>query len=637
MTNEVSEYVGTGVNLYGSAIATSAQEALEGATFRDVTSWFYHTETDFNGNRVRVGVDPALVRITQIRITDLRNGWGQSDDRLMTATSTAYQAQRRHMLLPPKVTQATLASAGPGNGCLFHCWFGTEKKLLMGGGTETNFALFTETSSVDPTPAAVTYDPVGCNVVSISAGVLNNTDERPIVGHDTNVVARYFDANLAASTAMHANSADLWGSARTNINATTPGLGGNILYAGGNGGASTANIYYLAENAAVAGAPTATLTGIPAGGAVLGVEALQKNWLNRIYMWWPLSNQASSGIQLGVPGQMVSLNLEGTGPELVPTTLSRCYFGFFSNKTLVQSDGVRMVAFDGETERDLHILKGRESNSNFRWGVSGGFDHEGSIYAYVVRFDLTVGAGTVGASVLTLERFFPESDTWVPVTGTWGTGSASGATEREMIYGRVDFLHNVGMSMPWSKQTGFAHLNMRNSNKWDRTWLAPEGVNPFLHYNKTGSGNEGAQEWAAQAVWTSDKFPITPYHGFPSVWLGCSAAEMDIAAGGTGSGGTPAKVTMEGAVQDGTTHTFTGAQSEVFDATEPIDTLTRWWGDNTDAWTLGRVRITIDQDSTTAFKTPNALPAVFYSMTFLNGVVQSPTDMGFIAPGEQAA
>ncbi|HSE46470.1 MAG TPA: hypothetical protein VLA89_14185, partial [Gemmatimonadales bacterium] len=459
MSEIVPQFSRPGVDLYGSAIATSAQEQFEQATFRDVTSWFHRV---VDGERV--GVDPNRVRITQIRITDLRNGWGQADDTIKSATSTAWQAYRRHLLLGPKVTQTTLGTAGPNNGCMWHCWFGTSRKLVMGGGSELNFQIFTETSSTDPTPTAVTVNLASStqNVVSISAGVLNNTDERVIVGQDGGAVASYMAANLASVTNMHANTADLWGSGRTNINSTSPGVGGNLLYAGGSGG-GTATIYYIAESSAIAGAPTSTMTGIPAGGAVIGVDALQKNWQNRLYMWLPEETQTSSAIQLGEPGYFVSINLEGTGIEKVPTTLSRTYFGFLSNRTLVQSDGVRVTVFDGETERDIHVLKGRESNSDYRWGVSGGFDHEGVMYFWIVRFDLTVAAGTVGASVLTLERYFPELDACVPVGGSWTTGSAGGSSEREMIYGRVDFLHNVGMALPWSKQTGFVHLNMRSS------------------------------------------------------------------------------------------------------------------------------------------------------------------------------
>ncbi len=111
----------------------------------------------------------------------------------------------------------------------------------------------------------------------------------------------------------------------------------------------------------------------------------------------------------------------------------------------------------------------------------------------------------------------------------------------------------------------------------------------------------------------------------PSVALGCSAAEMDVAAGGAG-----ASVTMGWYQQGATSHTITGFKSEVFSSTDPIDKQTRFWTDNTSSFTLGQFILLITPGSDTN-KTANALPATFYVMVFLDGKVRKPSDAGFNA------
>ena len=509
MTTDFSTpYSPSGVNIYGSGISASKADPPSPLHWRTFKLPASDPEKD-----IAIG--------WELKIDDLRGGYAQygdfsrggsqyDGDYRKTSISTLDQRFDRHLLLPPKVTQTTLASAGPGNGCLFHCSFGPEKKLLMGGGSEANFALFTETSSTDPTPAAVTYVPGAPNVVSISAGVLNSTDERPIVGLDNSSVARYFDANLAASTAMHANSANLWSSQRTNINAATPGLGGNLLYAG-------TSIYFLAENAAIAAAPTQVLQNVPSGGCGLGVEQLQKNWPLRVFWWWPLASSTTSAIQLGYPGQVVTTNLEGGDPQPIPTSLSRVYFACLWNHMVVMTDGVRVEAYDGEHRYDLGFLGKRLRNTDYRWGCSGFAVDGDALYAMVARADLTVGAG-VGVSELSLERYMPDFNAWAQVSQTMTAansllGSASVDAAREMPYGRIDALHNWAMTMPISRQTGFLHLNMRNSAKWNRMFISPEGVNPFYHYSQTGSGAEIAQEFASTGTWYSPYFSLPTLEG----------------------------------------------------------------------------------------------------------------------------
>ncbi len=622
------------VPLFGSAIAVSAQTPYEPETWTDITA---------RCNSAGMKLDKN-VRILALRITDLRTGWGQQDDKIKLSTCTGMNCYHRHLTLPPLVTQSALATA-MNQGAMFYAHIGVgpgtatsgqigltgqDNALVMGGGNAGTgtYSTFTETTSINPVPLQFSPPHTGV-VVSISA--TPGRAERWVVGYITTAAdfsthAGAQGSGSGATTVGNALTANLWGALPTNLNATTPGTGGLLLYAG-------TSMYFLSNDALASAAPTLTLAGIPGGGTAVGVDTLQKNYLNRAHWLWPKENSATSVFssdQLIPPNlDWITTNLEGTQPEILPTTLSRVKGGVLWNHQAIRWDGMRITRYDGDTEYDMKVLEGRELNSDFRWGVSNVTVNGSELYVWTVRQDMTVSAGTLGVNELHLERYVADGVyvNYGPVIAAVNSnaGSVSTSVNRENIYGAIDLMHQASCGIPVSRQTGFAHLNMYNSTKWDRVWLPPEGVNPFLHFNKTGASDEISQAWATSMTLISSRFPIPGYHGVPAVAVGCSAAEMDVAAGGS-----DCFVNMIWNQQLPTSHTLTGGMLERFGGGDPTDQATRFWLDNRASFTQGQFTISINQGADT-HKTPNALPATFYVMVCLDGIVRSPREAGFSA------
>lgn len=626
------------VPLFGSAISANAQDPYEPETWTNITA---------RCKAAGMKIIPEA-QVLALRITDLRTGWGQQDDKIKASLCTAMNCYRRHLTLPPLVTQTTLGTA-MNQGAMFYAHIGVgpgtattgqvgltgqDNALVMGGGNASSgtYAGFTETTSISPVPLQFTPH----NAVLVSVSALTGRTERVVYGYintaaDFDTHAGSQGSGSGARTVGDTLTQNLWGALPTNLNATSPGTGGTLLYAG------TA-MYFLSNSSAASVAPTLTLSGLPGGGTQVGVDTLTKNYLNRAHWLMPKENSSTSVFssdQLIPPNlNWVTTNLEGTQPEILPTTLTRVRGGVLWNHQAIRWDGMRLTRFDGETEYDMKVLEGRELNSDYRWGISNVTVHGSELYVWIVRMDMTQTAGTLGAGELHCEKYLADGVyvNYGPIIAAAysNAGSVSTSVNRENVYGAIDLMHQASCGIPISRQTGFAHLNMYNSTKWDRMWFPPEGVNPFLHFNKTGASNEIAQQWSTgsstgSGTFLSNKFPIPGYHGLPAVAVGCSAAEMNIAAGGAA-----ATVIMYWLQQTGQTHTDTGEKQETFNATDPLEKQTRFWLDNTSAFTLGQFRITLGQGADT-YQTPNALPATFYVMVFTDGVVRSPWDAGFTA------
>ncbi len=625
------------VPLFGSAIAASAQDPYEPETWTNITA---------RCKTAGMKLIPEA-QVLALRITDLRSGWGQADDKVKVSNCTAMNCYRRHLLLPARVTQSALATAmnqgamfyahihsGPGTATTGQVGLtGQDQALVMGGGNAgtSTYGLFTETSSISPVPLQYSTPH---NAVVVSLSTSSGRTEQLIIGY-ISTAADFIGGAGSQGSGSYANvvgdtlTQNLWGALPTNLNATAPGVGGLLLYAG-------TGIYFLSNADAATVAPTVTLTGIPGGGTAVGVDTLQKNYLNRAHWLWPKQNSTTSVFssdKLTPPNlDWMTTNLEGTEPEILPTTLTRIRGGVLWNHQAIRWDGMRLTRFDGETEYDMKVLEGREQNSDYRWGISNVTVNGSELYVWIVRMDMTQAAGTLGNGVLYLERYLADGvyvNYGEPISAAFSNaGSVSTSVNRENVYGAIDLMHQASCGIPVSRQTGFAHLNMYNSTKWDRVWIPPEGVNPFLHFVKTGANDEISQKWGTSigsAYLQSNKFPIPGYHGVPAVALGCSAAEMDIAAGGAS-----ASVAMTWYQQAATSHTSTGSKTETFTSTDPIDRQTRFWLDNLSSFTLGQFIILITQGSD-ANKTPNALPATFYVMVFTDGKVRTPREAGFTA------
>ncbi len=622
------------VPLYGSAISASATDPYEPETWTDITARCNSAGMKLDRN----------VRLLALRVTDLRTGWGQQDDKIKASVNTGTATFRRHLTLPPLVTQSALATAmnqgamfsahipfGPGTATTGQVGLtGQDQALVMVGGNAgtSTYGAFTETTSISPVPLQFSAPHAG---VLVSVSATTGRTEQVVFGY-IGVAADFSGGAGAQGSGSYANvvgdtlTQNLWGALPTNLNATTPGVGGLLLYAG-------TGIYFLSNDAAASTAPTLTLGPLPGGGTNVGVDALQKNYLNRAHWLMPKQNSTTSVFSSDklLPPNLdwISTNLEGTQPEILPTTLSRVRGGVLWNHQAIRWDGMRLTRFDGETEYDMKVMEGRELNSDFRWGISNVTVNGSELYVWIVRMDMTASAGTLGLNELHLEKYVADGVylNYGPVISAAAqtAGSVSTSVNREYIYGAIDLMHQASCGIPVSRQTGFAHLNMYNSTKWDRVWIPPEGVNPFLHLNKTGASDEISQVFAPATTFTSSRFPIPGYSGIPAVAVGCSAAEMDVAAGGS-----DCFVNMSWNQQLATSHSQTGALTERFGGGDPTDQATRFWLDNRASFTQGQFVISINQGADT-HKTPNALPATFYVMVCLDGIVRSPREAGFSA------
>ncbi len=109
------------VPLYGSAIAASTQDPYEPETWTDITARCKAAGMNLNPN----------VRFLALRVTDLRTGWGQQDDKIKTSSNSLNALYRRHLILPPMPVQSSLATA-MNQGAMFYA------HIPFGPGTATS-------------------------------------------------------------------------------------------------------------------------------------------------------------------------------------------------------------------------------------------------------------------------------------------------------------------------------------------------------------------------------------------------------------------------------------------------------------------------------------------------------------------
>ena len=614
MTQDFSTEYQAAASLSGSGIATSAHTPFQ------AQQWF----------RVRGPWDAKGVLVHECRVTDLRNGWQQFADSIGTASSTLDQRFYRSLILPPLVNTTTL-SATQNYSDIENAHFGSTRQLAMANGGTNNLALFKETSATDPIPVAVAYSPGSTTpIISLSAGVIGgaSTAEQLFIGRINAATEVLSDLAPTSSGTMHANTAYMWDMLLSPINASTPGTGTLLIYAG----SGSATMYTLPISSAIGTAPTAVMTGLPGGGNAMGIEQLQKQSALRAFWRFPLqaSTQSIFAGSVLLPFAIVSTNLEGTDPQVIPLGLDRIYFSELWNQTIVATDGPRVVSFDGQNKRDLHFLRGRARNTSLRFDCIGLRDYSGGLYALVMRSDLAVASPTIGNAVLTVERYLPEFDSWVPVTGTITIDDYVDSTDKSSPLGQADLPYKWG-SMPVSKKTGMMHLLSGVGTKWRRFFLSPEGVNPYEHYSMTGSTAYIAQQFAASGVWTSNVTRIPRYESgityppgngrYPSVVYAVDVQEADLDAGGAAS-----TVKFEFATQTGATLDFTNPLSHTFGPGDSIAGRTHLFMENKSAVDRFQMRVTITQGAST-YQTLNALPFTFRVMTFLDGVVRSPASV----------
>ena len=517
---------------------------------------------------------------------DFARGAGQFDgDYRMTSQSAGVdQRFRRHLMLAQLKSRSTF-TAVPDD--MFSV--NLNGVLIMGGGSTANFSLFKEVSSA---PSAVTYTPAS-KIAGLYAGVIGaatNTERLFIC-----MVSTAIDVHSVAGTSlgsMHANTANAWGVMQTPVNAATPGTPQLLI-------GSNNSIYTLPVSSAIGAAPTQVLSGLPNGGAALGIEQVPKNWPLRAYWIMPYKN-ISGATWMGLVGagsrvaDVWSTNLEGTDRQLVPLPLTTVNFAALWRRNIVATDGTRIVSWDGDVSRDLHVLSNRKADSDVKRAVTALAVNDNDLYA-VLTHQITGGTGTT----ITLEQYIPEFDAWVQVSAIW-VPTVFALTAEPGPWGYTVTSHSMSPQVPVSKETSRMYLGMAAAGTGtdiDHVFLPPSGHNPYYLYRKTGSGNGFAQQWETTGTWYS------PYYQLPTL-EGRRKRVDEIVFGGEIAEGT-VSVTIN-PNEGGTAVIFAGTEATRAQQVEATDA----------DFDLLQVLFTLTQGSDTR-KTMQALPITLRGRAYL--------------------
>ena len=602
-----SPYVSpTGVNIFGSAMATSASDQFQKQVWSRLKS-----------------PDPTKYLVQQVTVYDVRNGQAKRGQNVGAETNS-FDA-RFGLTLPPKVTQTELSASVTAIGYTAWANVFAPKQFAIGMGSAANMSLFTETSATSAVLSPRTYTP-GADILYLGPILIGGATvaERLVVGKSGAVAAEVLSDLAATPTSagsMNAATANLTGLLISPANAASPGAQTNLIMAGG-------NLSSLSQTAALGAAPTNILTGLPRGGTNLmgGIEQLQKNLPLRAFWVLPHQDLGTSGhvmnISSALPrGYIMHTNIEGGDRQDLYLGVDSVAGAVMWNRTVTTGDGVRMVSYDGQDKRDLHFLKNRKKDSDFRRGYTSIGVHGGDLYAFAVEEDLTVAVSSLGATTGHIERFIPEFDAWVATSGAWplGTGDPINNANRVFPDGYPSWVHNSSVQLPLAHTSSHIHLFMKGSGNTvaDRMLLTPEGVNPHEHYNQTGSSANIAMTYATGGTFTSNEFYIPGAGRNPTVLYEMDVSQADIAAGGTDG-----KLVVQWADQSksGSSWTFTDALSAEFKGSDPQGKLYKTFPMNTAEFTSGKFRMTATQGATTT-KTGNYTPITFKMITYLGGKV----------------
>lgn len=286
----------------------------------------------------------------------LSNGYAFSDG--MDLTHSGY------ILLSQLVTSATSPDpTGNLNGMHSAFIFNT---LIMGAGSGTNVSLIKETSATDPTPAAITYNPLNTSgVISLSTFVLGGvTAQRYLaVGLSADITELISDASgTLVGTAMHADTAGMYWAIQTSLPDPAGSGGFVIIMQSGN------NIRKLLTSDAIGTQPTITTPNVPAGSWLIGEHSLASGpmgVLNRIWIGLPPQDTTNHALRFGaeVKVQVNSLSLEGK--DIQPLLFNEMPAGVIQaayinspvyGGSIVATDGERVVLHNGDEEKNLEIF-----------------------------------------------------------------------------------------------------------------------------------------------------------------------------------------------------------------------------------------------------------------------------------------
>lgn len=534
------------------------------------------------------------------------------------AYSTATASFSRSLNLPPLLTADSTSTNEIGTlEAMSACYLndGGTARWLVAAGDTADKCLFSITSTV----TAQAYTP-SSNIVSLTTVKIATNTERVIVGRAGAAaqVLTGFNGTPTTSGTMHANTTGLWGCIRSPLNSTTPGAETLLLYC--NDG-----LYSLSSTAAISDAPTSVLTNWPGGGYALGIATLSTEGVARAYWVHPLNDSSVSMLDgSGLPGRIVSTNLEGTDPKYVDMGLPFVKHAMLWRGGIVATDGKQIHWNNGDI---IDLGWNRER----LWGTAGNGFGFNTVLA-VIEDRLLACTGAITSDVNDLcefsvwEEYIPENNTWqffsYANNNPTPTPGVAAFTGRTPVYQPHNTIADAGYFW-WYHQVG-GGLSAA-TYQWENVPLLPSGVNP-----------QWQQSEFAYISYKFDDFgevytPVYHHFGYPIV-------VSDIQYGGEMLG-EDSLVTIEIAQRSATGLAFDNVDdSGPFNATFAEDTswTKRWWiNPNPQAFFDSqldrlRFRIAIAQGTSGTHVTktsPNALPFRVGFYVYLDGKYTPPNVM----------
>ena len=519
----------------------------------------------------------------QATIEDLRGGLnltnGRFDEDFDRVESGDADARfYRTLILPQLTTNAT--SPDPGGTARGMHSVNFNNKLYIGIGSTANLALFSETSSSDPTIGAVTYSPSsGITALATVAAGGANAALRLAVGRNDAADPVQLLTTAHATTSMHANTGRCWGIIQTFINNNTI-----LIYSQG------AIRYLDSTTSDVATQPTVGLSNVPNGGYALGMVKLAGAPI-RPYWVWPLNENTSGMLVPGseTPGRLVSTNQEGTDYQYIPMGLKYVFSACIVNGTaLVATDKERIVYYDGKTTaRDLGWVSARTPNSDRIYECRGLVANGPEIWCRVNHKAAPSGTGNTNAwwEVYNLE------------TGAWHQVSASATMSSTGSYSTLP-----AGALPLSETTGFIHDYSDGS--WRRLFVPLYGYNPYNTYRQTSDAQSGSgNEYEQNARITLPKLEFPGLEGWPK-YVTRIIFHGDVESGGSDS--VAASVQWSAGNMDATFNTGFENRAQLMNVLDNNDLFYR----------LQPVCNLTRTTASTRF-TPNALPVTFEGYAFV--------------------
>lgn len=528
--------------------------------------------------------------------------------------------------------QTRLATANPGliTGC------NVFSRGVIGAGGAANQALLKETSVTDPTLIAITYTP-GSQINYLSKHIIGGATRAENLfvhraGAAIHVLSDIVTGGPTVYGTMHANTNPSFGAITVPLTAATPGVSSIMIYANN-------SLYLIASTAAVGDAPTTTLTNIPNGGYIVGMDKVGSR-PDRVYIVLPNQDISSGGTMLGTPGSevkghLISVNLEGTDPQPVKIDGMEegVYWAVIYNKTLVVSDGLRVVQVS-DTQHDLKLVEQREAlvtqsagsvTSDVQFRVGGLAVGVGALYVLEVQKNLT----TPTSSFTGLNRYQPDTGSWLPINTFQNPAASLGSVSGGNTLG-LGFNYTSPGSLPVSDTTGntffctVANGGGGGAGTVDvfSKYLPPFGYSAFwLNRQTLGAGATTGQKFDSPSVFTSPSLLIEGLEGVPFVIEGIEEL------GDVSSGGTAATIQFAFGTESGqNTWTFSNNVTWTFNDIDRLQKLKHAFPGNTDAMTRLKYQITMTRGSN-QYMAPNALPFIVRLLFFTDGLIRAPYEV----------